>query len=111
MEGSSLAKAHAYIRQTRTDCLQNAGLPANTAKAWTKLAPFRLSSNFKRDAAAGAKLWRGGADLLAKLPKKPRRSTPQQAAADFILLACRKTREAFLKRHADAIYRKLTRNF
>jgi thioesterase DpgC len=110
MEGSSLAKAHAYIRQTQIDCLQAAGLPAKAATAWTKLGPVRFSGNFKRDAATAAKVWRGGADLLAKLPKKPRRSVPQQGAADFILSACRQTREAFLKHHAETVYRKLTKN-
>jgi thioesterase DpgC len=110
MEGSSLAKAHAYIRRTQTDCLQAAGLPARVAAAWTKLGPLRLSGNFKRDVAASTKFWRGGTDLLAKLPKKPRRSPPQEVAADFILSTCRQAREAFLKRHAEAVYRKLTKN-
>jgi enoyl-CoA hydratase/carnithine racemase len=108
MEGS-LAKAHAYIRQTQMDCLRDAGLPVRAATAWTKLAP-RFSGNFKRDAAAGAKVWRAGADLLAKLPKKPQRSEPQKAAADFILSTCRRAREDFLKRHAEGVYRKLTKN-
>jgi hypothetical protein len=90
VESSSLAKAHAYIRQTQVDCLRAAGLPEKSATAWTKLAESRFSGNFKRDVAAGAKLWRGGADLLAKLPKKPQRSAPQQVAAGFILSACRK---------------------
>ncbi len=110
MEGSSLAKAKAYIRQTQIDCLHDAGLPAKATAAWTKLGPLRFSGNFKRDATAGARIWRGGADLLAKLPKKPRRSPPQQVAADFILSACRQVREAFLKYHAETVYRKLTRN-
>ena len=110
MEGSSLAKAHAYIRQTQVDCLQDAGLPVKAATAWTKFAPVRFSGNFKRDAALGGKVWRGGSDLLTKLPKKPLRSPPQQAAADFILSACRQMRESFLKHHAEAVYRKLTKN-
>ncbi len=109
MEGS-LAKAAPYIRQTQVECLRDAGLPAKAVTAWTKLAPSRFSGNFKRDAAAGAKVWQGGADLLAKLPKKPLRSEPQRVAADFILSTCRRLREEFLKRHADAVYRKLTKN-
>ena len=110
MEGSSLSKAKAYVRQTQMDCLQDAGLPAKTASSWTKLGPIRFSGHFKRDTALGAKVWRGGADLLAKLPSKPKRSPPQQAAADFIHWICRAAREDFLKHHADAIYRKLTKN-
>jgi thioesterase DpgC len=110
MEASSAAKARAFIRRTQMDCLQAAGLPAKTVAAWTKAGPLRFAGNFKRDAAAGAKLWRGGADLLAKLPKKPQRSPAEQLAAEFILSTCRDAREAFLQQHADAVYRKLTRN-
>src|SRR5512146_692623 len=110
MEGPSLAKAHAYIRQTQMDCLQAAELPSKAAAAWTKLRPWRFSGNFKRDTATAAKLWRGGADLLAKLPKKPQRSPRQQAAADFIQRTCPHAREDFLKSHAETIYRKLTKN-
>jgi thioesterase DpgC len=110
MGSPSLAKAHAYIRRTQVDCLRAAGLPLKAAEAWTRLAPWRFSGNFKRDAATGAKAWRGGTDLLAKLPKKPRRTPEQQMAADFILTACRTVREDFLQRHAETVYRKLTKN-
>jgi enoyl-CoA hydratase/carnithine racemase len=110
MERMSLAKAHAYIRQTQMDCLQAVGLPSKAAVAWTKLGPWRFSGNLKRDTAAAVKLWHGGADLMAKLPKKPRRSPAQQAAADFIQTACRTAREDFLKLHAETVYRKLTKN-
>ena len=110
MGSPSLAKAHAYIRRTQVDCLRAAGLPLKAAEAWTRLAPWRFSGNFKRDAATGAKAWRGGTDLLAKLPKKPRRTPEQQMAADFILTACRTVREDFLQHHAETIYRKLTKN-
>ncbi len=110
MADSTLAKAHAYIRQTQMDCLQAAELPSKSAAAWTKLGPLRFSGNFKRDTATAAKVWRGGADLLAKLPKKPRRSPRQQMAADFIQRTCRNAREDFLKRHAETVYRNLTKN-
>jgi (3,5-dihydroxyphenyl)acetyl-CoA 1,2-dioxygenase len=110
MGSPSLAKAHAYIRRIQFDCLRAAGLPLKAAEAWTRLAPWRFSGNFKHDAATGAKAWRGGTDLLAKLPKKPRRTPEQQMAADFILIACRTAREDFLQRHAETVYRKLTKN-
>ena len=89
-------------------CFDRAGLPKSAA-AWQKAA-LRVTGNFKRDAAAGAKFWRAGAGLLAKLPKKPARTLEQKAAAEFILSECRRAREAFLARHADALYRKLTGN-
>ena len=110
MGSPSLAEAHAYIRRTQVDCLRAAGLPPKQALAWTKLGPWRVTGNFKRDVANGAKIWRGGADLLVKLPKKLQRTVEQQVAADFILSACRSTRESFLKRHAETVYRKLTKN-
>jgi thioesterase DpgC len=87
---------------------ERAGLP-KTAAAWHK-AGYRVTGNLKRDAAAGTKFWRTGTGLLAKLPKKPARNVEQQAAAELILTECRHAREHFLSRHADAIYRKLTKN-
>ncbi len=66
------------------------------------------ATDFKRDAAAGTKFWRGGTDLLAKLPKKPLRTPEQQLAADIILFDCRDARERFLAAHAESVYRKLT---
>ena len=86
-----------------------AGLPEKAAAAWLKAQP-RFTGNFKRDAAAGTKFWRAGADLLAKLPGKPARMPAQKLAAERILSDCRQAREAFLRRHAEAVYRKLTRN-
>lgn len=70
----------------------------------------RFTGNFKRDAAVATKFWRAGAAKLSKLPKKPARSKEQQAAAEEILSSCREARENFLTHHADAIYRKLTKN-
>ena len=77
--------------------------------AWAKTR-LRVTGEFKRDSAAAAKYWRGGADLLAKLPNKPKRTAEQQRAADAVLFDCRRAREEFLTRHAEAIYRKLTKN-
>ena len=56
------------------------------------------------------KSWRPGDGLLTKLPKKRGRTPEQQSAADAILFACRRFREDFLRKHADAIYRRLTKN-
>ena len=77
--------------------------------AWTK-ARLRVTGEFKRDSAAAAKYWRGGADLLAKLPNKPKRTAEQQRTADAVLFDCRRAREEFLTQHAEAIYRKLSKN-
>jgi thioesterase DpgC len=69
-----------------------------------------VNGALKRDSAAGTKFWHRGAGLLEKLPKKPKRTPEQQLAAEIILSDCRRTREEYLTRHAEAIYRKLTKN-
>jgi enoyl-CoA hydratase/carnithine racemase len=109
MAGSGIAKAQKFVRDHAKETLQCAGLPPQACDAWDKAQP-RDSGNYKRDSFAGSKYWRYGADLLAKLPKKPKRTTEQQWAADTILYDCRRAREDFLTRHAEVIYRKLTKN-
>jgi len=107
MEGSGIAKPP--TRADTHEIFRRAGLPANSAAAWSKARP-RVNGALKRDSAAGTKFWRRGTDLLEKLPKKPMRTPEQQLAADIILSDCRRTREEYLTRHAEAIYRKLTKN-
>lgn len=77
--------------------------------SWEKSKP-RFSGNFARDTAAAKKFWRAGANILAKLPRKPSRTPEEKAAAELVLADCRRTREDFLKRHAESVYRKLTKN-
>ncbi|MGA7387265.1 MAG: hypothetical protein WBW99_04955, partial [Pseudolabrys sp.] len=108
MEGSG-GKSKLVDQADPKICFERAGLPVKSAAAWQK-AGFRVTGNFKRDVAAGKKYWRGGVDLLAKLPNKPKRSAEQKIAADLILLDCRRAREDFLRRHAETVYRKLTKN-
>jgi len=109
MEGSRRGGTKLVDHADPKSCFERAGLPVKSAAAWDK-AGFRVTGNFKRDAAAGTKHWRVGADLLAKLPNKPKRSTEQQTAAEIILSNCRRAREDFLQRHAETVYRKLTKN-
>ena len=109
MEGSAIAKTKELLRRDTHEILRRAGLPANAAAAWTKLRP-RVKNTFKRDASAGTNFWRRGTELLAKLPVKPKRTPEQQVAADVILSDCRRAREEFLTRHAETVYRKLTKN-
>ena len=87
----------------------NAGLPTKPGVVWMNTF-LDFGRDFKRDAAAATKYWRAGSDFLSKLPRKPKRTVEQQLAADIIQLNCRSARERFLKNHADAIYRKLTKN-
>src|SRR5262245_21837756 len=109
MEGSSRGGATVVDHADPKVWFEAAKLPVKSAAAWHK-SGFRLSGNFKRDVAAAKKYWQVGGDLLAKLPNKSKRSPAQKLAADFILSACRQAREDFLQRHADILYRKLTKN-
>ena len=109
MEGSSRSGATLVDHADPKVWFERAKLPARSAAAWRK-ARFRITGNFKRDAAAGTKYWRMGADLLSKLPKKPGRSPEQKLAAELIFSNCRHAREDFLQRHAGNMYRKLTKN-
>jgi enoyl-CoA hydratase/carnithine racemase len=87
----------------------NAGLPPKTGNVWMKTY-LEFGQNFKRDAAVAAKYWREGSEILSKLPPKPKRAREQKLAADIIQFSCRDTRERFLLKHADHVYRKLTKN-
>lgn len=107
MEGSG-AKRGLVDRSDPKVIFGQAGLSPKAGAAWMKRREF--SGNYKRDAAAASKFWREGAAFLAKLPKKSRRTQEQKIAADTIKSQARDARERFLARHADAIYRKLTKN-
>ena len=108
MEGSRIARTR-EMRPDTGEILRRGGLPAKSAGTWVKALP-RVTGSLKRDAAAATKFWRTGDSLLAKLPKKRQRTLEQQSAADAILSTCRRLREDFLKKHADVIYRRLTKN-
>jgi enoyl-CoA hydratase/carnithine racemase len=108
MEGSRVAitrEAGPDIAET----FRRGGLPAKSAGTWIKVLP-RVTGSLKRDTAAATKFWRAGDALLAKLPKKRQRTLEQQSAADAILSTCRRLREDFLRKHADTIYSRLTKN-
>src|SRR6478672_757184 len=109
MEGSSRGKAKLAGHADSKIGFERAGLSPKAVNAWQK-ASFRPGGNFKRDVVAATKYWRAGAELLAKLPGKPKRSAAQKQAAEAILRDCRGAREDFLKSHAETVYRKLTKN-
>jgi len=109
MEGSGRGKAKLAGNADSNSCFERAGLSPRPVATWQK-ASFRASANYKRDVAAASKYWRAGAELLAKLPGKPKRSVEQKQAAESILRDCRRAREDFLKSHAETVYRQLTKN-
>jgi len=109
MEGPASGNSKAVDHADPKVIFGNAGLSPKAGTAWMKTF-LHFGRNFKRDAAAATKYWRVGSEFLSKLPKKPKRTREQQLAADIIQFSCRSARERFLTNHADAIYRKLTKN-
>ncbi len=107
MEGSG-AKRSLVDRSDPKVIFGEAGLSPQAGAAWMKRREF--TGNYKRDVAAAGKFWREGAAFLTKLPKKFQRTQEQAIAADIIQGQARDARERFLARHADTIYRKLTKN-
>jgi len=69
-----------------------------------------VTGQFQHDADAHSTFWRRGYDLLAALPEKAKRNHEQARAAETILRTGRESREAFLKKHVQAVYAALTKN-
>lgn len=91
---------------TLSDLLSTAGLPAADAArlARPSLAAGSLDGDW-REVQRHLAL---AAALLRRLPPKPRRSPAEQGAAAALLGEGRQVREAFLRRHAAAVYDRLT---
>ncbi len=101
------------ISGASTDLLKSfdqAGLSKDLSKAWLASRP-ELTGNFKRDATSFSRFWQIGNDLLTSLPKKPTRDAHGARAAKHILELGRETRDRFLARHIEALYRSLTKDY
>jgi thioesterase DpgC len=81
----------------------------DAATSWAATRP-EVTGHFQLDADAYSKFWHRGYELLALLPEKPKRTPEQAHAAETILRVGRESREVFLTRHAEAVYRALTAN-
>jgi (3,5-dihydroxyphenyl)acetyl-CoA 1,2-dioxygenase len=92
---------------SRADVLSQAGLPRDAVAAWLA-SGGAVDGDYARDGEKFSRQWRLGAELLAKLPRKPARSQAQAAAAAAMLQRDRAAREKFLAAHAATIYRRLT---
>src|SRR5579885_3065870 len=90
--------------------LERAGLGTEAAAGWLSSEPD-LSGDYRLDAAASSHFWLAGADLLAKLPAKPRRNAAEAAAAAAIADATRAARDRFLAAHVETLYRTLTKSY
>src|SRR2546429_9060264 len=84
-------------------------IATDAVASWSATRP-EIAGHFERDADAHAKFWRKRADLLAALPEKPKGNPAEARAAETILRTGRESREAFMGRHAAAVYRALTKD-
>jgi|tagenome__1003787_1003787.scaffolds.fasta_scaffold20986623_8 thioesterase DpgC len=81
----------------------------DAATSWTATRPA-LTGEFQRDAEAHSTFWRKGYEGLDALPEKSKRTSEHARAAETILRVGRETREAFMLRHAEAVYAALTKS-
>jgi (3,5-dihydroxyphenyl)acetyl-CoA 1,2-dioxygenase len=88
--------------------LRTAGLDEPTVVAWIAALPDDKSSG---DQAHGySEFWQLSSGLVQRLPTKAKRNQAEAAAAQLILGTAREQRERFLRRNAESLYDKLTRN-
>jgi thioesterase DpgC len=92
---------------TTIELLRSAGVTDGEAARAGALA-VEPSGDLERDTAAATAAFAAAAGLLARLPRRPQRSPGEQAAAEALLADARRLREAFLGRHAVAVYQRLT---
>ncbi|MEM7561266.1 MAG: enoyl-CoA hydratase/isomerase family protein [Planctomycetota bacterium] len=71
----------------------------------------RLVGDYEVDVRQYSAFWLEQAGWLAQLPSKAKRSAAQEADAKIVLEVTRRARGAFLSRHVETLYRKLTSDF
>ena len=106
MQQRATATEHSDAREP----LRQAGLPRDIVASWLAAWPS-ASADFKRDGETFSRFWKMGADLLAALPKKPARNAKEKRAAELMFGISRTARDQFLIRHAEELYRALTKNY
>jgi thioesterase DpgC len=85
------------------------GLSGSAMEEWARSEP-KDTAQFDKDRERYSAFWRRAAELLARLPAKPRRSDEEAATAAAILAKTRASRERFLAAHAATVYDALTKN-
>jgi (3,5-dihydroxyphenyl)acetyl-CoA 1,2-dioxygenase len=83
-------------------------IATDAAASWSAARPA-VTKDFQHDGDAHSKFWLKGYELLGALPEKPKRDSAQARAAETILRVGRESREAFMLRHAGAVYGTLTK--
>src|SRR3990170_6826676 len=76
-------------------------------KGWARTAPAH-TTELPADKAAFGHFWLRSAELLARLPPKPKRNAEEAAAAVEILALARDSRTRFMRAHASGVYDSLT---
>ncbi len=87
--------------------LRAAGFVAAAVAEWEAARPS-VSGVLADDCNRHANFWALSKALIATLPSKRKRNAAEAAAAEAILLSARESRERFLKKHAVAVYERLT---
>jgi thioesterase DpgC len=88
------------------EILQAAGLPRAEAERLCAVPPAAAGVEAEWSALQGWLQSRG--EARRRLPARPRRSGPEQAAAALLLAGDRAAREGFLSRHLASVYDRLT---
>ncbi len=76
-------------------------------KGWARTAPAR-TTELSSDKAGFGHFWQRAAELLARLPAKPKRDAGEASAAAEILALARNSRTRFMRAHASSVYGALT---
>jgi len=76
-------------------------------KGWARTAPAH-TTELHADRAGFGHFWQRSAELLARLPAKPKRNAEEAAAAGDILTLARDARTRFMRAHARGVYDSLT---
>jgi len=76
-------------------------------KGWARTAPAK-TTELSSDKASFGHFWTRSADLLARLPAKPKRNAEEAAAAAEVLALARESRTKFMRAHARGVYDSLT---
>jgi (3,5-dihydroxyphenyl)acetyl-CoA 1,2-dioxygenase len=87
--------------------LRAAGFSDSDVSGWQVARPNNVAS-YAEDRRRYSDFWMRSKALLTKLPAKPRRAPAEQASAEIVLSAARKSREAFLGAHVIPLYYELT---
>jgi (3,5-dihydroxyphenyl)acetyl-CoA 1,2-dioxygenase len=98
-----------FLAVSGSEVLRAAGLGDAAIAEWIAAEPTG-PVDFDGDRRCYSEFWGRSDDLLMRLPKKPRRSLAETAAAEAILDCAREHREGFLRVHGEALYEQLTRN-